>query len=242
MVARTLCRCGRARRGATAWLCAGRSPWVTSFQLSGPLWAGQTEENYAHRLAVRQLVRFCGRRRRASSICARAPAWTIAGPSLARVHAVCHPVSAPRSPFPPTLTTRMTRVKGAGDTRRRRAQRLRNGHLAASPSPPCTCTGPYDHGIAHGPPPPPPPPPEPCVPTRHCSRPRSCGCIGPCDHGAMDGGHPRPPRAMQPRSAPRLPHCLLTASLTTKVSFTHPPCSGSKLQPAEVNGVYPGVD
>ena len=42
-VARTLCRCGRARGEATAWLCAGRSSWVTSFRLSGPLWAGQAE-------------------------------------------------------------------------------------------------------------------------------------------------------------------------------------------------------
>ena len=102
----------------------------------------------------------------------------------------------------------MTRVKGAGDTRRRRAQRLRNGHFAAPPSPPCTCTGPCDHGTANGPPPSPPPPPERRAPTRHCSRPRFCFCVGPCDHGAMDGGPPCPPRprAMPPRFVPRLPY------------------------------------
>ena len=77
-VARTLCRSGRARDEATAWLCAGRSLWVTSFWLSGPLWAGQAEGHCAHWLAVRQLVRFCGRKRRASSICARAPACSVA--------------------------------------------------------------------------------------------------------------------------------------------------------------------
>jgi len=42
----------------------------------------------------------------------------------------------PQSLFPPTPTVRMTRVKGAGDTRRRRSQWLRNGRLAAPHSPP----------------------------------------------------------------------------------------------------------
>jgi len=77
----------------------------------------------------------------------------MAGPSRARVHAVCHFVSAPRSPFPPTLTTRMTRVKGAGDTRWRGTQRLRNGHLAPPPPPPRPRPGPCDPGTAPGPPP-----------------------------------------------------------------------------------------
>jgi len=40
-VARTLCRCGHAPRVVTALLCTCRSPWVTSFWLSGPLWAGR---------------------------------------------------------------------------------------------------------------------------------------------------------------------------------------------------------
>ena len=95
----------------------------------------------------------------------------------------------------------MRSVKGANDTRRRRAQRHRNGHAATPPYPPCTCAGPCDHGTTQAPPPPPPPP-ERYAPPCHPSSPRSPGCAALTEDGAMDGRPPPPPRSFGP-SPPR---------------------------------------
>lgn len=153
----------------------------------------------AHRRAVGRQVAPGGRRGRASSVCGRAPTCSVACPLVHARPAVCAPTLSPRSPFPPTATARLLRVRGLVDTQRRRAQRHSNGRLAAPLLPPCTFMGPSDHGTAHGRPSSPLLPSQPCSPPHHCSRPRPSRSAGPCDQGPMSGRPTHPPRAMQPR-------------------------------------------